>query len=404
MFTKGFRTLSLLSMGALAAHSFAGYATGFEAGEGFTGSSGGTILAGQNLWYTPAVANSADFNCYTYAGNGLTMATNAAGGSQFAGFVGPGTLLGRAQRPLAFLSGAYVFEYDVCFKYNGAAGLGSNNAGSVSTQDSVTTKGFISLAVWDVAATPTGWTQQLNAYDSLGSPINNYNPFQVLSLDRWYHVALTVDFATNRVNEMKVYDLGSGATQGDQAERYLQGGSASALPLPTDFRLFVGGANAGNAGGYDNVAIGQPVNVDTLTVLQGEAFEGGASDLALSDNVRFSMFNDATNLQAEVEMSGTTSVSTPSGMRFEVEASVGRPGLAQEIYVYNFTSNAYQFMSGTTASSTDISAGRLYVSGSQFINSGGLLKSKVRWSPINDEDPSQDGWLHSLDVARWNVF
>lgn len=403
MFIKGFRTLSLLSMGALASYSVAGFATGFEAGEGYTGSAAGTILAGQNGWYTPAVANSADFSCFTYAGNAMTLSSNATGGSQFVGEQGPGTLLGRAQRAAPFLAGPHVMEYDVCFKYNGEPGLGSNNAGSVSTQDSLSTRSLISLAVWDVAATPTGWTQQMNAYDAAGTPINNYNPFTVLALDRWYHVAVTFDLATNRINEFKVYEIGSGATQGDQTERYVQGGSASTLPLPTEFRLFVGGANAGNAGGYDNVAIGQPVNASTINVLQGEAFEGDTTSVMYSDNSYFALFNDATNLQAEVEFVGSTTASGLTGMRFEVETNVARPGLAQEVYVYNFSSSTYQLMAGSSATGTDRSTGRMYLAGTQFIDAG-MLKSKVRWAPINDEDPSQDGWLHNVDVARWNVF
>lgn len=33
----------------------------------------------------------------------------------------------------------------------------------------------------------------------------------------------------------------------------------------------------------------------------------------------------------------------------------------------------------------------------------GQVKVRFHWQPINDEDPSQDGWLHRLDYVRWRV-
>jgi hypothetical protein len=42
-------------------------------------------------------------------------------------------------------------------------------------------------------------------------------------------------------------------------------------------------------------------------------------------------------------------------------------------------------------------------SASQFVGSSGQMKLRVTWAPINDEDPTQDGWLHYVDVVRWFV-
>ena len=29
------------------------------------------------------------------------------------------------------------------------------------------------------------------------------------------------------------------------------------------------------------------------------------------------------------------------------------------------------------------------------------VKARISFNPINDESPAVDGWLHSLDMVRW---
>ena len=31
------------------------------------------------------------------------------------------------------------------------------------------------------------------------------------------------------------------------------------------------------------------------------------------------------------------------------------------------------------------------------------VRARISWNPINDEDPSQDGWLHYLDYFAWRA-
>ena len=63
---------------AMAGVAQAQYSTGFEGG--YTASAAGTIATGQDGWYLPAVANSADGLVMTYTGNTPGFAAHPSGG------------------------------------------------------------------------------------------------------------------------------------------------------------------------------------------------------------------------------------------------------------------------------------------------------------------------------------
>lgn len=31
-------------------------------------------------------------------------------------------------------------------------------------------------------------------------------------------------------------------------------------------------------------------------------------------------------------------------------------------------------------------------------------RHRITWNPLNDENPSQDGWLHRVDFAEWRLL
>ena len=72
----------VVAVSAAAGAAYAQYSTDFE-GPAFSGSAAGVSVTGQNSWYLPAVANSADGLVQTYAGNPLGFPQNPAGGDQF---------------------------------------------------------------------------------------------------------------------------------------------------------------------------------------------------------------------------------------------------------------------------------------------------------------------------------
>ena len=73
-------------------------------------------------------------------------------------------------------------------------------------------------------------------------------------------IGLTWDFTTAKVLSVSIRNLTTGGptitTDVSALDWLLQGGPTGTQPLPTDIRLFVGGATAGNVAAYDNVKIG----------------------------------------------------------------------------------------------------------------------------------------------------
>lgn len=160
----------------------------------------------------------------------------------------------------------------------------------------------------------------------------------------------------------------------------------------------IGDFSTGNSLGL--VYLGAPMS---FTVLKGELFEGDDVSLYASDDDRLSIFNDPETLQAEIEVVSSRHRTTGTGMSIVFETSVGRPGLALAVRLFNVTNSTNDFIHGATASATDRKV-EFTSTSSDYVSSTGDVKLNFAWSPINDEDPSQDGWLHSLDLVSAEVI
>lgn len=90
-------------------------------------------------------------------------------------------------------------------------------------------------------------------------------------------------------------------------------------------------------------------------------------------------------------------------MMLESEVAVDRGGLAQTIHLYNYSGARWQLFESSVASSQDRYLQVNVPAPAQFVGPGQEIQYRVTWSPINDEDPSQDGWPHRLDVVRWHI-
>ena len=150
---------------------------------------------------------------------------------------------------------------------------------------------------------------------------------------------------------------------------------------------------------------GSTFGPNNYQIVKGEEFDGGLSTLLESDDVRLTLFNDATDLSAQVIFFGTSSNFVPTSMTFKAEMSVARPGLQHQIHQFNFNTNQYDAVVGAVSSSTDtVYEVTLTTTALAHVNSDtGAVRARVTWSPINDEDPSQDGWLHAVDQVSWTV-
>jgi hypothetical protein len=153
---------------------------------------------------------------------------------------------------------------------------------------------------------------------------------------------------------------------------------------------------------------GQAVDVAPTLILTtiGEEFSGGLNDILASDDQRYQLLCDAQTLsgQAEIRTSVAPTVGTTPTIAFTCEAVVERPGLAQEIALYNALSQAYEVVDGRVATTSDSTVTISRTNGARFVDNGTHnMRAHVSWGQINDEDPAQDGWVQAVDFARWTV-
>lgn len=150
--------------------------------------------------------------------------------------------------------------------------------------------------------------------------------------------------------------------------------------------------------------VGDAVFPDAFNVTSGEHFDGDTASLRNSDNNRLSLFNSPSTLLARVEISGTTTAPNPTHYGFGWETSVARIGLVETLEIRNFGANTWTFMSGSVASTTDMRRDlSITTNVGNYVSAAGVVRCRLRWEPVNDEDPTQDGWLHMVDHVEWTV-
>ncbi len=116
------------------------------------------------------------------------------------------------------------------------------------------------------------------------------------------------------------------------------------------------------------------------------------------------IFNDEQTLRAGLELVGVAPLATFSKLWFLAETSVTRLGLAQAIQLFDYNLNRFVELNGTVASAEDqLSLIAVLTNPMRFKGPGNQVKARLLWGPINDEDPAQDGWLHDIDLARWEA-
>lgn len=141
----------------------------------------------------------------------------------------------------------------------------------------------------------------------------------------------------------------------------------------------------------------------SYSVISGEEFTGSLAALANSDDDYVSLFNDPFSLAAvlEVVSAPTNNTTTPS-LSMTVEYAADRLGLAFAIKALNKNTSVFDTLFGATAPSTDATQ-TIVVNNSNYVSNTGNVTLRLEWEPINDEDPSQDGWLHRVDRVNFTT-
>lgn len=139
----------------------------------------------------------------------------------------------------------------------------------------------------------------------------------------------------------------------------------------------------------------------SYTVVSGEEAGGSLESLWDIDGNVLQAFNDSATLRCEVEFEGFATGSF-NRLEFVAVQLAERGGLAVSLRLFNFTRNRYETITGATASPTMTQLVAQAPNPVQsFVGAEGWLRARVVWSPINDEAPAVDGWLHGIDQANW---
>lgn len=145
-------------------------------------------------------------------------------------------------------------------------------------------------------------------------------------------------------------------------------------------------------------------SANLLNVVEGDTFSGGLADLTTYGGNAVSILSDGLSLGGRMELRGASPVQVPSAMSFYWASSVGRPGLAESVEMYDTTTSQWVAVAGRVAPITN--SYNLITSVSipaRFVGPNSNSRVAFDWQPINDEDPSQDGWLLNLDLVLWRV-
>lgn len=147
------------------------------------------------------------------------------------------------------------------------------------------------------------------------------------------------------------------------------------------------------------------VGCSAVLVFEGSENDGGIAELAASDDTYYSFFNDSATLSASVVCFGYFPIRNPSRFTFAVEASIERAGLGVSVSMYNYQAQRFEVIGGGTASTVDsTTTSTVSVNPGRYINqTSRQVAAMLTWRPINDEAPSQDGWLHKIDYVNWHV-
>jgi hypothetical protein len=250
-----------------------GYSTGFET---FLSSSSGTPCAGQDGFYVPPIASTADGAIYDYPTNTIGVPINPNGGLNFYAGIGPAVGgICRSQRNVTPPTNSRcVIEFDVLCNYVGTAAAPPNNLGGFSFQPSaviapqfpVAAVYMNLLATWPVGAMtpPTTWNAD-TAFGPTPASVITMLPdpnFQGLAVGVWHHWGVTLDLRTQEYVNWRITNGVTMVTTIYTPPAPVPLPNQGSLQMPTDFRIFTG--NIGNLFAVDNITITYGASYDTF--------------------------------------------------------------------------------------------------------------------------------------------
>lgn len=141
-----------------------------------------------------------------------------------------------------------------------------------------------------------------------------------------------------------------------------------------------------------------------MVVPEGELFTGSVSDLQAYGGGSVSIFSDPVTLGGRIELRGASPVAVPATMSFVWAGSTDRLGLIESVQMLDVTTGSWVQVAGRIGAITNAYGLVPSVpSPARFVGGNSNARAALSWEPLNDEDPTQDGWLQHLDFALWRV-
>lgn len=183
----------------------------------------------------------------------------------------------------------------------------------------------------------------------------------------------------------------------------LVGESRGPMSIGADGTLYV--PTWGNSGGLAIVKqLPAVVYPDSFQYADGSVISGSMADLMESDDLYFQSISGEIQQSVNVNLLGVSPIKSPSRINLELEARAERPGLTFHVALLKYPST-FITLGGFVAPTVDTSYSFALETGpSQWVRqSDGQMTVRLKWAPINDEDPAQDGWATNVDLACWTV-
>ncbi len=140
-------------------------------------------------------------------------------------------------------------------------------------------------------------------------------------------------------------------------------------------------------------------NFGIQTVL-GTEFSGDLSSVLNRDEQYYQAFNDDRTLGTTVEIEVNVRDERMALYHGSLNFSVARPGMSYEIAARRFADRVEIPFAGGLAPEQDTVI-PFTIAGNEFVDGTSVhLFLLLKINPINDEDPSQDGWLTSIDSIQ----
>lgn len=153
-----------------------------------------------------------------------------------------------------------------------------------------------------------------------------------------------------------------------------------------------------------NISLGKYLCPNFSQVMQGEELNGNLTKVCDSDNQYFDFLSAETQV-TEVRFRAGGGADHPQYLYTYFEAQSARSGLSQQLHLFNYNTGQWDLKDGRSAPIADLPIQITEsINADNYIDSTGTMSVKVKTLPINDEDPSQDGWVLRVDRAEFYEF